>query len=503
MRICVGLGLLLWAGCLVVLPHHVQAAEADAEPPQVTRADLAHAYLRLEQAYFAHHPLEEARRREINKTFDRATLSFFLGRFGDALRTIDSLGLGLAEEPPDAAATLFYSLKVQCDPPVLIVDAVADPRVRIHSLYEVDIEPAETLDCELCLLAPDGTRVAAWPLALAVGSETRIDETLDIDRQSLVDRLQPGTTYAIELRRGPRDGLVVGRWPVALSSFDTLRKQNADRLTSLALGESELNDAWTTCRARNELLTDVPSSNSSTQFLTDPNALAASVEREVDLLAQGEDPYHGRTGDYWRVLQQGRLSIPLRVFVPETDDPNRPRPLWIVLHGAGGDENMFLDAYGAGRIKELATEHDCLVASPLTYSFGSRPEHVAALIDSLERHYAIDRSRVYLVGHSMGAGAAAAAASSCRDQLAAVCCIAGGRSFDHGDGLAPTLVVVPELDAIIPPRVVAAAAMKAREAGAPVELRELADDGHTLVVGAVLPEVVDWLLEHRLSDESP
>lgn len=41
-----------------------------------------------------------------------------------------------------------------------------------------------------------------------------------------------------------------------------------------------------------------------------------------------------------------------------------PRPLLVVLHGAGGDENMFPEAYGAGIIKRIAEKHGLLVASP-------------------------------------------------------------------------------------------------------------------------------------------
>ena len=41
-------------------------------------------------------------------------------------------------------------------------------------------------------------------------------------------------------------------------------------------------------------------------------------------------------------------KVPFRVFAPPTSDDGAKRPLIIALHGAGGDENMFMDAYGAG-----------------------------------------------------------------------------------------------------------------------------------------------------------
>ena len=481
--------------CVILAPA-ARAADGDSEKFRVTRSDLAKSYLRLEQAYFAR-TLDETRRAEVNRAFDRATLAFFLGRFGDALRTIDTLAGSLAEQPPSTASVVISSLSVQVEPPVMLHGTTTAAQVRVASLYEVEREPVETLECELHLVSPGGVRAASVPFSLEVGNAVPIDLRVPLDLSETESRLQPDTTYKLVVTEQSGWAVEVGRWPVVSRSFDALRKRNADRLLALPLPGTELEDAWAICRARNELLTDVPSTNNSAQFLADPNELAASLNREIEALAAEKNPYYQMPGDYWRVLNVGRISIPLRIFAPETDRPTEPRPLWIVLHGAGGD-NMFLDAYGAGRIKQLASEHNCLVASPLTYSFGGRPDHVAALIDSLSRDYAIDRSRIYMIGHSMGAGAAATAATSCRDQLAAVCCIAGGRGFSSADRIAPTLVIVPELDAVVPPRSVVGAAEAAQSAGAEVELRVLPGYGHTLVVGAMLPEVVEWLLQHRL-----
>ena len=77
----------------------------------VTRADLASAYLRLEQAYFAHPPVGE-KLVEINKVFDQATLAFFTGRNAEAIRTIDTLTESLTVRPLTEAERAVASLKV-------------------------------------------------------------------------------------------------------------------------------------------------------------------------------------------------------------------------------------------------------------------------------------------------------------------------------------------------------------------------------------------------------
>ena len=82
--------------------------------------------------------------------------------------------------------------------------------------------------------------------------------------------------------------------------------------------------------------------------------------------------------------------------------------------------------------------------------------------------------------------------------IAGVVCFAGG-AFEAKAGLAPTLVYAGALDPIVNPKQLVAAAGRAKEAGAAVEVREVAECGHTLLVGYKLPEAVDWLLERRLA----
>jgi acetyl esterase/lipase len=61
-------------------------------------------------------------------------------------------------------------------------------------------------------------------------------------------------------------------------------------------------------------------------------------------------------------------------------------------------------------------------------------------------------------------------------------------------GVPHALVIAGGLDPLAPPARLEAAADRARGAGQAVDYRVLPDEGHTLVVTAVLRGVVAWLL---------
>jgi poly(3-hydroxybutyrate) depolymerase len=254
------------------------------------------------------------------------------------------------------------------------------------------------------------------------------------------------------------------------------------------------------CRSRNALLTDRPSESESSQFLADPVALAKAVEAEVQALQKGTDPYERRAGDYWRGVPAGAMLIPARVYAPPqvNDDNAEAMPLVIALHGAGGDENAFMDGYGAGAIKRLADRHGFVVVAPSTYWVMLNPSSLDALVDSMAADYPIDRARVYLIGHSLGAIATEPILRRQARDVAGAVLIAGGKAARGDDGKAcPTLLVAGELDPVAPPHQVAGAAERAKASGLPVEFLLVRDAGHIFVAGDALPQAVEWLLPKR------
>jgi predicted esterase len=198
-----------------------------------------------------------------------------------------------------------------------------------------------------------------------------------------------------------------------------------------------------------------------------------------------------------RWVHRGTDSVPYLIALPASA---APAPLLVALHGAGGDERMFFTAYGAGRLQSEATGRGMIVITPNSTAFAAQPWALDSLVAVAARLHAVDRGRLYLLGHSMGAGIASQRARTAGDRIAAVACLA----MACGGGVAVPGRVPPlfsrtgALDPIAPAGRAEAAAASARSRGEVVDYATLPDEGHTQMVGPLLPAVLDWLLGQRL-----
>jgi predicted esterase len=259
-----------------------------------------------------------------------------------------------------------------------------------------------------------------------------------------------------------------------------------------------LEQALASARARAALLHTHPSPEVLAEFFLDRPKLALEVDHEIGALKRGDDPYSHRTGDYWRVVKLEKAELPLRLYAPVQAAKDTPLPLVIALHGARGDENMFLDGYGLGKIRALADQHGFLLACP-RMAGALDPETIAALIAALQLDYAIDRKRIALLGHSRGADVAALLASANPERYCALACFSGGPrgNMEH---LPPAWLRVGAIDQLASPEGLESAAQELRERGLTVDFAILPDLGHTLIVGEALEPAVDWLLGHKLPE---
>jgi predicted peptidase len=185
--------------------------------------------------------------------------------------------------------------------------------------------------------------------------------------------------------------------------------------------------------------------------------------------AQSTDPFAGRTGDFERhyLLQGANEIMPYRVYVPTGYLASKPTPLVIALHGLGGNEDGFFDNYSQLPPK-LAEEHGFLMAAPLGFRrdgfYGSaamggtdvasrrRSEYsekdVLEVLRLMKAAYNVDESRIYLMGHSMGAIGTWALGSKYPDIWAALVSFSGTGSpalAEHMKGL-PQFVVHGDAD---------------------------------------------------------
>lgn len=297
--------------------------------------------------------------------------------------------------------------------------------------------------------------------------------------------------YRFERRVVPQGVLIDGRPARAVREALLARLATLDSAGPLA-------QAITAARARAQLLVDSVSPDRSAEFLADPPVLARAVGAEVNALVQGRNPYARAIGDVWRSYRgvNGTL-VPMRVSAPPVA-ATRPVGVLITLHGAGGDENMFASGYGQGIAARLARENHLLFVSPATTPFMTSAVQFDSLMAVLRRDYAIDESRIYVLGHSMGAGAAARLAQERPRALAAVACLAGGAPVTAADA-PPILFLGAQLDPIIP-----AARVQAAAAATPNGIyEERANEGHTLMVRAGVLRSVTWMLQHTRQHTRP
>ena len=110
---------------------------------------------------------------------------------------------------------------------------------------------------------------------------------------------------------------------------------------------------------------------------------------------------------------------------------SKPAPLLVALHGMGGDENSMFDSYANGLLKREAERVGFIVAcpkgrDPASMYRGTAEKDVLDVMAEVQRTYRIDSTRIYLMGHSMGAYGTWSIAMNQPDLFAALGPISGG-----------------------------------------------------------------------------
>ncbi|HEY7186046.1 MAG TPA: alpha/beta hydrolase-fold protein [Vicinamibacterales bacterium] len=162
----------------------------------------------------------------------------------------------------------------------------------------------------------------------------------------------------------------------------------------------------------------------------------------LNLTIAAQAPPARATGNQHRdyVFSPTGQRMPYRVYVPSTWDGKTSLPIVLMLHGAGANENTYMDQAN-GLLMKLAEQHGFIVVSPIGFAplgaygnplrlpavFGqtaaaasqraavtaarqrelnlSELEVITAL-EVVTEEYGADRSRTFLAGHSMGSGGA-------------------------------------------------------------------------------------------------
>lgn len=471
------------------------------QPVPPDRSDLATNYLAIEDAFAANPPQSDSAKADINRRFDRATLAFFTGIAADALRQLDEVLLTLRPDASDDALgdRVAASLLTRWSPPRPVAgQSAATAKLRVASAYVPRGPYAGEVPLRFAIIAPSDDR-EVWSATQAIRPAPLVPIDLTFTPADALRDL-PAGRYIVRVTAPSGAAFDLPPLDLLAESLETVRGRNADRLAAINPDSAELMAAKRIAVARNDLLSDNPDRSRSGLLLVPPDQLSTDVKNEIDALERGENPYRLRAGQTLRALPGMMAASPYWVFAPTelvTGSNLQPAPLVIAFHGAGGDERMFLDGYGNGQLRRLASLLGFILVTPSTNDILLNPDLFNTLLDEVRRDYQIDAQRVYLVGHSLGGVLTARLTSLYTDRIAATLCIAGGMSWAEIDNCPPTYVAAGLLDPINPPARLKGLVDAARAAGKPVEFHEFKNYGHTLLVGPVLTDAVPWLLEQR------
>ncbi len=479
------------------------SAAASASASASPLAELAVSYERLERLV-VRLDMAPAAVATADEGLEAAAALFFGRRMNEAAGLLDRAALLMLGLEGDPTARWLTSLEP--------LDAVPGPGDRLilapRAAVSTPARPSpEDLAAVRVRLVPDGPAHGSGedPEFLATGTIAAAEPPgSHPDHGGLVrlDRPLPDGAYRVLAEFAAADGsrprlLPLGRWTVAAESLDAERRR-------LEAALREANGADSSMRrrvlARLELLRDQPLPGNLTGRVIDRIDLRSQLRGEVDDLLAGRTPHRNRSGDWWHLLEVGAARWPTRILVPTSArrPGSPPPPLLIALHGAGGNEHLFIDGHGGGRLAGLAEEHGFIVAAPPTTALALGGDF-ARLLDAIEEIQSFDRDRVWLIGHSLGGMTAAALSGLEPDRIAAAALVAGGGPVvpPAGTTIPPLHYFPAERDRIVPAARVRRAGERSRAAGVPTTITDVQGVGHVLVVSVVLDAAVDWLRQFR------
>ncbi len=260
-----------------------------------------------------------------------------------------------------------------------------------------------------------------------------------------------------------------------------------------------------------------------------PRPAAPQLLSSEQLAAQPQTPR--AKGDQQRhyYLKEAGSEVPYRIYVPSRYDGKTKLPLMVALHGAGGTHNTLMD-WGNGILKNLAEKHGYIVVTPLGFPLGaSYGQHfnigipdsaragsgmsaaerkqadewsekdVIQVTEIVAKEYDVDRSRIYLMGHSRGALATWYLGDKYRTMWAGLAPVAGGfldtdYPFEHLRGL-PIIVSQGSADAVALPERARNQVAAMEKLGMHPRYVEVPGATHGSIVDAALPGIFDFFDE--------
>lgn len=362
-------------------------------------------------------------RAAVCEPLENAVQAFFGVRLAEVARSIDEARRALGPQPVTPAMRWADSITVRVETRLLDVTASA-LAFRLLAAYAVDDETPADATLRLRLVDLSGDAVLAGPESFAVADLPQRG-TLAIERPP-----PPGDHRLVaEIRVGDA---TLARSEQTISLVESLEDRLA-ALQPLARVRRPASMLHATARYLTRQLTAL-SRGATRETDIDAARHLAEVEQIARALADpdADSPFAAdRPGDFRIWLQTPRGTAATRCFVPELE-PGERAPVVVALHGAGGSENLFFDAYGAGKIVRLCRERGWFLVAPRA-GLGLANPKAADVAAALAETYPVDTDRVFAIGHSMGAATLMSHAGSAPDRHRAIALLGGGGRFSPGE----------------------------------------------------------------------
>jgi predicted esterase len=451
-------------------------------------------------------------------------------RSGDAAEMRRQIAKGLALLNKEAwTPQLDYRNSVVLRSDRTVVDSSVPYAIRLEQIYRpaIDLTPALTVKMTIRKRVPRARTAEATAAAQAAALRSAIDlGTFDGLSRDLRESPYP---MELDLSR-VEDGTMViqaevfdGATSLGASSLGVFVNKGLDaRLKSL-----EAAAATATPAVRDDILFPgdyIKNVNRGRIELADFDVTTEVSKAEAILTAakNGKDPFKGKNGDLERhyLLQGANEIMPYRVYVPKAYVATKSMPLVIALHGLGGNEDGFFDNYEK-LPPQLSEQHGFLLAAPLGFRrdgfYGSglmggtdvasrrrsdySEKDVLEVLRLMKAAYNVDESRIYLIGHSMGAIGTWAIGAKYPQTWAALVSFSGvgAPSLAENMKALPHFIVHGDADNTV--NVSGSRNMVAalKKVNANVTYIEVPGGSHTDVVVPYLPQAFDFLAAQKKS----
>jgi predicted esterase len=446
-------------------------------------------------------PLTDDQRRQADDLAREAQQATLAGRHGDAMRSLYH-GLAMMRNVPWTPAVEFAtSLQAKLDH--AIVEPGAQVRITLTPLYPTQGAAGTKLNASLFVIPVKKDDAALKPL----GAPSAVDPAAGPFTMRAVLPKAAAGDYTIEVRMAGDSEPATAARGAFVKSLPLHIDMLADSVQQLRarLAKAPKKEGLATAEYAIALYERADSGdlNPARVNFREEFIAANSILNALDA---GKDPFAGKRGDGRRAYRSAVDDTlqPYRLFIPESYDASKPAPLLVALHGMGGDENSMFDSYGNGLLKREAERVGFIVAcpkgrDPASMYRGMAEKDVLDVMAEVQRTYRIDFSRIYLMGHSMGAYGTWAIAMNQPDLFAALGPISGG---GNTAGMAkirhiPEYVVHGDDDrtvAVIQSRNMVEAAKKA---GAEIVYVEVPGGSHTSVAAPAFASMLDFFARQQ------